>query len=125
MRGEAPLNRVEVGDRAPRGAVIRVRVRPAPPFRRSGAVGAGAGSGETTGPGGKQPRQRRDAPALPDGVPEARYNDLGSDFYDKRINTERRKRNHLHQLQARGYKVTLDLPPDSHASPSRLGTLQR
>ena len=40
--------------------------------------------------------------------PEARYTDLGSDFYDKRINTERRKRNHLHQLEAMGYKVTLE-----------------
>jgi transposase len=40
--------------------------------------------------------------------PEARYIDLGSDFYDKRINTERRKRNHIHQLEALGYKVTVE-----------------
>ncbi len=40
--------------------------------------------------------------------PEARYTDLGSDFYDKRINTERRKRTHIHQLEAMGFKVTIE-----------------
>ena len=39
--------------------------------------------------------------------PAARYTDLGSDFYDTRINPERRKRNHIRQLEALGYKVTL------------------
>jgi transposase len=40
--------------------------------------------------------------------PQARYTDLGSDFYDTRINPERRKRNHIRQLEALGYKVTLE-----------------
>jgi transposase len=40
--------------------------------------------------------------------PGARYADLGSDFYYTRINPERRKRNHIHQLEALGYKVTLE-----------------
>jgi transposase len=40
--------------------------------------------------------------------PEARYTDLGSDFYATRINPERRKRSHVHQLEALGYKVTLE-----------------
>jgi transposase len=40
--------------------------------------------------------------------PEARYTDLGSDFYDTRINLERRKRNHIHQLEAMGYTVTIE-----------------
>jgi transposase len=40
--------------------------------------------------------------------PEARYHDLGSDFYDKRINPERKKQAHIHQLEALGYKVTLE-----------------
>jgi transposase len=40
--------------------------------------------------------------------PDARYSDLGSDFYDKRINPERRKRAHIHQLEALGYKVTVE-----------------
>ena len=31
----------------------------------------------------------------------------GSGFYDTRINPERRKRNHIRQLEALGYKVTL------------------
>ena len=40
--------------------------------------------------------------------PDARYIDPGSDFYDTRINPERRKRNHIRQLEALGYKVTLE-----------------
>jgi transposase len=40
--------------------------------------------------------------------PEARYADLGAGFYDTRINPERRKRAHIHQLEALGYKVTLE-----------------
>ncbi len=40
--------------------------------------------------------------------PDARYTDLGSDFYDVRINPERRKRNHIRQLEAIGYKVILE-----------------
>ena len=40
--------------------------------------------------------------------PSARYTDLGSDFYDTCINPERRKRNHIRQLEALGYKVILE-----------------
>jgi transposase len=40
--------------------------------------------------------------------PAARYTDLGSGFYDARINPERNKRNHIRQLEALGYKVTLE-----------------
>ena len=40
--------------------------------------------------------------------PTARYQDLGAGFYDTRINAERRKRNHIRQLEALGYKVTLE-----------------
>jgi transposase len=40
--------------------------------------------------------------------PQARYSDLGSDFFDSKINPERRKRAHIHQLEALGYKVTLE-----------------
>jgi transposase len=40
--------------------------------------------------------------------PTARFTDLGSDFFDTRIDPERRKRNHIRQLQALGYKVTLE-----------------
>lgn len=39
--------------------------------------------------------------------PEARFHDLGSDFYDTRINPDAKKRNHIRQLEALGYKVTL------------------
>jgi transposase len=40
--------------------------------------------------------------------PEARYADLGAGFYDQRIDPERRKRAHIHQLEALGFKVTLE-----------------
>ena len=39
--------------------------------------------------------------------PDARFHDLGAGFYDTRINPERAKRNHIRQLEALGYKVTL------------------
>jgi transposase len=40
--------------------------------------------------------------------PEARYHDLGPDFYDNRIGPDRKKRNHVRQLEALGFKVTLE-----------------
>jgi transposase len=40
--------------------------------------------------------------------PEARFIDLGPDFYDNRIGPEHKKRNHIRQLEALGYKLTLE-----------------
>jgi transposase len=40
--------------------------------------------------------------------PDARFQDLGSDYYTRRIDPERRKRSHVHQLEALGYKVSLE-----------------
>ena len=40
--------------------------------------------------------------------PNAHFTDLGPDFYDKRIDPERRKQTHIRQLQALGYKVTIE-----------------
>jgi transposase len=40
--------------------------------------------------------------------PEARFHDLGAQFYDTRIAPDRKKRNHVRQLEALGYKVTLE-----------------
>ncbi|HZA83859.1 MAG TPA: transposase [Actinomycetes bacterium] len=40
--------------------------------------------------------------------PTARFHDLGAGFYDTRIGPERAKRNHIRQLEALGYKVTLE-----------------
>jgi transposase len=40
--------------------------------------------------------------------PDARYHDLGPDFYDTHTNAARQKRNHVRQLEALGYKVTLE-----------------
>ena len=39
--------------------------------------------------------------------PTARFHDLGPGFYDTRIDTEHKKRNHIRQLEALGYTVTL------------------
>ena len=39
--------------------------------------------------------------------PDARFQDLGAGFYHTRINPERAKRNHIRQLEALGYTVTL------------------
>jgi transposase len=40
--------------------------------------------------------------------PTVRFHDLGASFYDTRLNAERTKRNHIRQLEALGYKVTLE-----------------
>ena len=40
--------------------------------------------------------------------PNARFCDLGAGFYDTRVNAERTKRNHVRQLEALGYRVTLE-----------------
>ncbi|MGH3923327.1 MAG: IS110 family transposase [Pseudonocardiaceae bacterium] len=40
--------------------------------------------------------------------PQARFHDLGPGFYDSRIGPEPKKRNHIRQLEALGYKVTLE-----------------
>lgn len=39
--------------------------------------------------------------------PTSRYHDLGPDFFANRIQPERRKLQHIHQLEALGYTVTL------------------
>ena len=40
--------------------------------------------------------------------PLARFRDLGSDYHNSLINAERRMRNHIAQLTAMGYRVTLE-----------------
>ena len=45
--------------------------------------------------------------------PEARFRDLGPDFYDNRISTERKIANHVRQLQALGLTVTLTPAEDA------------
>ena len=40
--------------------------------------------------------------------PTARFHDLGPDYHTNRIATERRMRNHIAQLTAMGYRVTLE-----------------
>ena len=46
--------------------------------------------------------------------PTARFHDLGADFSTNRTDTDRKTRNHLRQLQALGFTVTLTpRPPDA------------
>ena len=40
--------------------------------------------------------------------PTANYVDLGPDHYTRSVNTETKKRNHIRQLQALGYRVTVE-----------------
>jgi hypothetical protein len=40
--------------------------------------------------------------------PTVRFHDLGAGFYDTRVGPERARRNHVRQLEALGYKVTLE-----------------
>ena len=39
--------------------------------------------------------------------PTARFHDLGSDYFDKRLNNDRKTRNLVRQLQELGHQVTL------------------
>ena len=62
---------------------------------------------------GKIKRARRGRPLhprhrlAPARRPDARFIDLGPDFYERRINKDRRTRNLVRQLQALGHQVTL------------------
>ena len=40
--------------------------------------------------------------------PTARFHDLGADYHTNHIDTERKIRNHIAQLTALGYRVTLE-----------------
>jgi transposase len=45
--------------------------------------------------------------------PDAVYEDLGTDYYERKANIRRRARNHIHGLERLGYKVTIEpLSPD-------------
>lgn len=40
--------------------------------------------------------------------PDAHFQDLGADHYDRRVSTTAKRRTHLRGLEALGYKVTLE-----------------
>lgn len=40
--------------------------------------------------------------------PDARFEDLGADHYDRRVSTTAKKRSHIRGLEALGYHVTLE-----------------
>jgi transposase len=49
--------------------------------------------------------------------PEATYEDLGTDYYERRADIRRRARNHVRDLERLGYKVTIEpLSPDPETS---------
>ena len=43
--------------------------------------------------------------------PEARFTDLGYGYYQARTDTDRKLRNHIRQIQALGFEVTLAKTP--------------
>jgi transposase len=46
--------------------------------------------------------------------PEARYTDLGPDYYEQRMNARRQARNHVKNLERLGYQVTIEaINPDT------------
>jgi len=50
--------------------------------------------------------------------PGAAYQDLGADYYERRMNIRRQARNHLRGLERLGYKVTIEAPdPDPDTIP--------
>jgi len=51
--------------------------------------------------------------------PTARFHDLGAGYHTSRIDKDRKTRNHVRQLQALGYSVTLTRPPDRAGPPTR------
>jgi hypothetical protein len=53
-------------------------------------------------------------------LPPRHAENVGADFYATRISPERRKRGHIRQLEALGYKVTLEPAASATAHPSRL-----
>ena len=40
--------------------------------------------------------------------PDTRFHELGADHYDRHVNTHAKRRNHVRQLEALGYRVTLE-----------------
>ena len=40
--------------------------------------------------------------------PDTHFHDLGADHYDRHVNTQTKRRNHVRQLEALGYRVTLE-----------------
>lgn len=40
--------------------------------------------------------------------PDSHFNDLGSNYFVRNVNTETKKRNHIRQLEALGYRVSLE-----------------
>jgi hypothetical protein len=64
---------------------------------------------------GARPRPRSSSPA-PSwsssalGDPAARYADFGPGYYQTRLDTSRKLRNHMRQIQALGFEVALTRP---------------
>ena len=40
--------------------------------------------------------------------PDSQFHDLGADYYDRHVDTPAKRRQHVRQLEALGYRVTLD-----------------
>ena len=54
--------------------------------------------------------------------PEACYQDLGPDYYERRMHVRRQARNHVRSLERLGYKVTIQpVNPDTGELPAAAG----
>ena len=51
--------------------------------------------------------------------PDTHYHDLGADHYDRHVNTQTKRRNHVRQLEALGYPSPSNPPPSSHTPRAR------
>ena len=51
--------------------------------------------------------------------PAARYTDLGTSYYQARTDTDRKLRNHIRQIQALGFEVTLTKTAVTHTAPDQ------
>jgi hypothetical protein len=51
--------------------------------------------------------------------PAARYTDLGASYYQTRTDTDRKLRNHIRQIQALGFEVTLTKAGLPHTGPDQ------
>jgi transposase len=54
--------------------------------------------------------------------PDAEYEDLGTDYYERKANIRRRARDHIRGLERLGYKVTIEaLSPDPETGELPIG----
>ena len=108
MRRYAPGEDAHVGDRFLKAASPWTGVRPT--GRRGVPSGPGSRCRSRTSAGKAQVAVARSILVIISHLlrnPEARYTDLGYGYYQARLDTDRKLKNHIRQIQALGFDVTL------------------